>query len=290
VAEVDEDGRTRLRFGDDENGRAPVAGAAFTATYRVGNGTAGNVGADTLGQVAFDPGPAGGIVKVRNPLPAFGGVEPESLEEARQYAPQAFRRQQRAVTEEDYAAVAQRHPEVQRAAATFRWTGSWYTVFLTVDRLGGGKVDAAFEARLREYMESFRMAGYDLEVDGPRLVPLDLALDVCVKPDYFRGQVLAALLERFGTRPLPDGRRGFFHPDEWTFGQPVFLSRIYAAAGEVEGVESVAVKRFQRLGRPAGTEIRDGALPIDRLEIAVLDNDPNFQENGRLEVSMGGGK
>lgn len=290
VAEVDEDGRTRLRFGDDENGRAPVADATFKATYRVGGGTAGNVGADTLSQVALAPDLPAGIAKVRNPLPAAGGVEPENLEEARQYAPQAFRRQQRAVTEEDYAAVAQRHPEVQRAAATFRWTGSWYTVFLTVDRLGGGKVDAAFEARLREHMESFRMAGYDLEVDGPRLVPLDLALDICVKPDYFRGQVLAALLERFGTRTLPDGRRGFFHPDEWTFGQPVYLSPIYAAAGEVEGVESVTVRRFQRWGRPAGTEIRDGALAIDRLEIAVLDNDPNFQENGRLEVSMGGGK
>ncbi len=290
VAEVEEDGRARLRFGDDENGRAPVEGAAFTATYRVGNGAAGNVGAGALAQVAFAPGLAEGIETVRNPLPAAGGVEPESLEEARLYAPQAFRLQQRAVTEADYAAVAERHPEVQRAAATFRWTGSWYTVFLTVDRLGGGAVDAPFKARLREHMERFRMAGYDLEVDGPRPVPLDLSLDVCVGRDYFRGQVLAALLERFGTRLLPDGRRGFFHPDEWTFGQPVYLSRIYAAAAEVAGVESVAVKRFQRWGRPAGTEIQDGVLAVGRLEIAELANDPNFQENGRLELAMGGGK
>ncbi|HEY4572807.1 MAG TPA: putative baseplate assembly protein, partial [Thermoanaerobaculia bacterium] len=281
---------TRLRFGDDENGRAPVKDASFTATYRVGNGTAGNVGAGALSQVALAPARAQGITAVRNPLPAAGGVEPESLEEARQYAPQAFRVQQRAVNAADYAAVAQRHPEVQRAAATFRWTGSWYTVFLTVDRLGGAKVDAAFAARLREHMERYRMAGYDLEVDGPRPVPLDLALDVCVKPDYLRSQVLAALLERFSNHLLADGRRGFFHPDDWTFGQPVYLSRIHAAAAAVEGVESVSVSRFQRRGRPAGTEIQDGVLPIGRLEIAVLDNDPNFQENGRLEIAMGGGR
>ncbi|HEY4565390.1 MAG TPA: putative baseplate assembly protein [Thermoanaerobaculia bacterium] len=290
VAEVDETGRTRLRFGDDENGRAPVKDASFTATYRVGNGTAGNVGAGALSQVALAPARAQGITAVRNPLPAAGGVEPESLEEARQYAPQAFRVQQRAVNAADYAAVAQRHPEVQRAAATFRWTGSWYTVFLTVDRLGGAKVDAAFAVRLREHMERYRMAGYDLEVDGPRPVPLDLALDVCVKPDYLRSQVLAALLERFSNRLLADGRRGFFHPDDWTFGQPVYLSRIHAAAAAVAGVESVSVSRFQRRGRPAGTEIQDGVLPIGRLEIAVLDNDPNFQENGRLEIAMGGGR
>jgi hypothetical protein len=291
VAEVEEDGRARLRFGDDESGRAPAIAAAFEATYRVGNGRAGNVGADSLLQVAFDPALAQGILKVRNPLPAAGGVEPESLEEARQYAPQAFRRQQRAVTEADYAEVAERHSEVQRAAATFRWTGSWYTVFLTVDRLGGRKVDPAFEDRLRAHMEPFRMAGYDLEVDGPRFVPLELGLAVCVKPDHFRSQVKAALLERFGNRTLPDGRRGFFHPDEWTFGQPVYLSRIYAAASEVEGVESVQVVTFKRLGRPEKPEEKDaGVLAIGRLEIALLDNDPNFQENGRLELSMGGGK
>jgi hypothetical protein len=293
VAEVGEDGVATLRFGDDENGRAPIAGATFSATYRVGNGAAGNVGAGALSRVALPAGLASlkdGITAVRNPLPAAGGTEPESLEEARLYAPQAFRRQQRAVTEADYAAVAQRHPEVQRAAATFRWTGSWYTVFLTVDRLGGAAVDAPFKERLRAYMESFRMAGYDLEVDGPTPVPLDLALDVCVAPDYFRGQVLAALLQRFGTGLLPAGRRGFFHPDEWTFGQPVYLSRIYAAAAEVAGVASVTVTRFQRWGRPAGTEIADGVLPVGRLEIAELANDPNFQENGRLQLAMGGGK
>lgn len=293
VAEVEEDGRTRVRFGDDENGKAPAVKTAFKATYRAGNGKAGNLGAEALVHVvvdAADPLLEKGIEGVRNPLPAWGGIEPESLEEARQYAPQAFRFQQRAVTEADYAEVAERHREVQRAAATFRWTGSWYTVFLTVDRVGGRKVDPDFEARLRAHMERFRMAGYDLEVDGPRFVPLDLVLQVCVKPDYFRSQVKGALLDRFSSRTLPDGRRGFFHPDEWTFGQPVYLSGIYAAAGEIEGVESVKVVRFQRLGRLAVKEIAEGVLTVDRLEIARLDNDPNFQENGRLEISMGGGK
>ncbi len=311
VAEGEEDGRTHLRFGDDENGKAPAVGTAFKATYRAGNGRAGNLGAEALCHVvidekllALDPTAVDqekeraeraeklrqGIQMLRNPLPAAGGVDPESLEEARQYAPQAFRFQQRAVTEADYAEVAQRHKEVQRAAATFRWTGSWYTVFLTVDRVGGRKVDADFEIHLRDHMERFRMAGYDLEVDGPRFVPLDLILQVCVKPDYFRSQVQGALLDRLSNRVLPDGRRGFFHPDEWTFGQPVHLSRIYAAASEVEGVESVKVERFQRLGRLAQKEIQEGILPIGRLEIAVLDNDPNFQENGSLKLSMGGGK
>ena len=288
VVEVDDDGRAHLRFGDDVHGARPDSGAVFTAHYRVGNGTLGNIGADSLAHVFVDDP---GITAVRNPLPADGGHEPESKEEVRQLAPQAFRVQQRAVTEEDYAEVAQRHPEVQRAAATFRWTGSWSTVFLTVDRAGGLPVDATFEARLRAHMEGFRMAGQDLEIDAPRFVPLDLALQICVLPEYFRSDVRQVLLQSFSNTVLGDGLRGFFHPDEWTFGQPLYLSQLFEAAARVEGVESVEVTRFQRLGRPAEPqELDDGVLPLDRLEIVRLDNDPNFQENGRMEIEMGGGR
>ena len=74
-----------------------------------------------------------------NPLPAVGGQDPESLEDVRQRAPVAYRVQERAVTPADYAEVTERYPEVQRAAATFRWTGSWHTVFLTVDRSAGAR-------------------------------------------------------------------------------------------------------------------------------------------------------
>lgn len=279
VLEVEEDGRSWVRFGDDVDGKAPAAETAFTATYRIGNGTAGNVGAGVLRRVVLGT-PVEGL-QVSNPLPAAGGIDPENLEEARQYAPQELRKQQRAVTEADYARVAGEHPEVQRAAATFRWTGSWITVFLTVDRIGGRPVDAAFEAELRRHLESFRMAGHDLEIDAPRFVPLDLALHVCVAAGHFRSHVKTALLERLGR---------FFHPDEWTFGQPVWLSRLYAASAEVEGVESVRVLRFQRQDRPAAREIDEGVLRLGRLEIARLDNDPNFQENGRLELDLKGGR
>ena len=43
-------------------------------------------------------------------------------------APEAFRAvTYRAVRPEDYAEAAERLPWVQRAGATFRWTGSWLT-------------------------------------------------------------------------------------------------------------------------------------------------------------------
>jgi hypothetical protein len=286
VVEMEEDRRAHLRFGDGVLGASPAAGTAFTTTYRLGNGRSGNVGAEAL--TVLDPAIPG--VTVRNPLAASGGQDPESLRQVRLDAPEAFRTQERAVTAADYAEVAGRHPDVSRAAATRRWTGSWYTMFLTVDRVGGRPVDATFAARLRDYLDRFRMAGYDLEIDAPHFVAIDLGVTICVDGHHEAAIVEAALDDAFGAGILPDGRRGFFHPDNFTFGQPVYLSQILATAAEVPGVSRVmSVDTFQRHGEASHGEIDQEFLPIHRLEIARLDNDPSDPEHGQLTLSMHGG-
>lgn len=287
VVETEEDGTSFIRFGDDRFGSRPAVGTEFAATYRVGNGPAGNVGAETLAHIVTNVQAVEGIT---NPLAARGGTEPESVERVRQYAPVAFRTQERAVTPKDYALATERHTGVQRAAATSRWTGSWRTVFLTVDRRGGLDMTTEFEDEMRGHLERFRMAGHDIEIDGPLYVPLEIALTVCVKPEYFRGDVRAALLELFGRRTLPDGRRGLFHPDNFTFGQTVYLSPLYAAAQSIEGVSSVAVKRFTRQGVADSVPLKEGRLELGRLEIARLDNDPDFPDRGVLRLHMKGGR
>lgn len=289
VVELEADGIATMRFGDNVHARKPAAESTFaTQSYWLGNGAAGNIGAEVLSRIVIDSS-GSGILRVRNPLPGRGGVDPEEMEAVRAYAPQAFRRQERAVTAADYAEVAQRHPEVQKAAATLRWTGSWYTMFITVDRAGGRRVDTTFENDIRIFLERYRLAGYDVEIDGPIYAPLDLEMKVCVKPGYFRGHVKQALLAAFSNRDLPSGERGFFHPDNFTFGQPVYLSQIYAAATAIAGVQSVEVTRFQRWGKSPNQELEEGVLTPGRLEVIQLDNDPNFAENGKLELLMQGG-
>ena len=172
--------------------------------------------------------------------------------------------QERAVTAGDYAEVTQRQTDlrIQRAAATFRWTGSWHTVFVTADRDEGLPVDAGFEVQLRDRLERYRMAGHDLEVDGPLFVPLEIEMTVCAKPDYFRSDVKAELLDVFSSRRLADGRLGVFHPDNFTFGQPVYASRLYAAAMAVQGVELGADHQVPPAGqhRPQAAARRRVAL------------------------------
>ncbi len=179
---------------------------------------------------------------------------------------------------------------MQRAAATMRWTGSWRTVFVTVDREGGGAVDPAFEEMIETHIERYRMAGHDLEIDGPRMVALEIAADVCVAEGYYRSDVKRALLEAFSNRAFADGRRGFFHPDELSFAQPVYLSRLYELAQRVTGVASIVFKTFQRYGDSASDALATGVLTIGRLEIARLDNDRNRPENGSIQFTMRGGR
>ena len=285
TVEVEHDGRAHLRFGDGEHGLRPARATTFAATYRVGNGVAGNVGRNALSHLVTA---VGDVTGVRNPLPAAGGVDPESGEEVRRDAPQAFAVPERAVTEPDYASVAERHEEVQRAAATFRWTGSWHTAFVTADRFGGRPVDAPFEGDLRAFLERFRMAGYDLEVDAPVFVPLALGLHVCVLPGHFRSPVGLEVREVLSAQVLPDGRLGLFHPDNLTFGSPVHLSTVLAAVHGVPGVQSVQVKVFERLRVPGSSGISTGVLPMGRLEIAAARRQPQLPRARRARPDLRG--
>jgi len=293
TVEIDNDGDAYLRFGDGFHALKPQPDHTFSAVYRTGNGSGGNVGAESLARIVLA---GSGVKRVRNPLPAIGGMDSESIKQVQLYAPQAFRTQERAVTEADYAAASERHPEVQKAAATLRWTGSWYTVFITVDRLGGLPVDADFEKKLRIFIERFRMAGQDIEINAPLFVPLDIIFTVCVNPGYFRAHVKEELLKLFSSRDLPDGRRGFFHPDHFSFGQTLYLSQMIALGMSVPGVKwvdaqdiSTKPNRFRRWGQSSAGEFDAGRITFGRLEIAQLENNPSAPENGRMDFIMEGG-
>lgn len=294
VVETENDRRARLRFGDGESGRQPEAGTAFHATYRVGNGLDGNVGANSITHlVTRNLLLSGGIRSVRNPLAAQGGIAPEPLNEARLFAPHAFRqRQERAIAAADYSAIVMREfgSRVQRAATALRWNGSWFEVLVAIDPFGAEEADAGLLDAISARLHRYRRIGHDLTVKAAHRVPLEIELRVCVLPNYLRGHVKAELLEIFSNRQLADGRLGLFHVDRLSFGDDIYLSTLVAEAQNVQGVESVEVIKLQRLYEPVDSEIENGVLPLGPLEIARLDNDPSFPENGRIRFDMRGGR
>jgi hypothetical protein len=300
VAEVDDGGVAVLRFGDDEYGRSLGDVVSLDAIYRVGNGRAGNIGAETLYHVA--PAAAGNwIDALRNPLAAHGGVDAETIEEVRQLAPQAFHTELfRAVTAADWADAARRLPDVAGAVATYRWTGSWTTIFVAVDPRdradlvdlpnGRTRLEPDFEQEVRAFLARYRIAGYDIELRPPQFAALDLVIEVCTASGYFRADVAQAVRDALSNRVLPGGTLGFFHPDNFTFGDPVYLSRLYAEVERVEGVDSLAIRKLSRFGQPPAGELERGVLRVGPWQIARLDNDPNFVEHGVLTVTARGGK
>jgi hypothetical protein len=292
VVEMDNDGIGHLRFGDGELGSAPTAGTQFSAHYRVGNGPAGNVGAEAIGHLLVDHDATGATtLRVRNPMPARGGSAAEALAEARLYAPHFFcKKIERAITADDYRTVAERHQALQRAAAELRWSGSWYEACVAVDPLATETISDVSLAEIAQYLEPFRRIGHDLSVVQADYVPLDLRLHVCVLPHFTRGQVKAALLAAFSNRQLPDGSLGFFHPDKLSFGQGITLSRIVAAAQAVPGVQCATVQQLQRQFESPNHEIDNGILPLKSWEIAQLDDDPSFPEHGQLTIVVEGGR
>lgn len=285
MIEMDNAGAAFVRFGDGQYGEKPSAQESFHATYRVGGGTQGNVGAGSLTHIVSDD--LKGVEKVWNPLPAWGGTPAESMESIRQSAPFAFRKKERAVTEEDYAEIARRFYDVRRAVAKFRWTGSWHTVFIIIDRKEGRPVDEAFKEKIKEYMEPFRMAGYDIEISSAHLVPLEISMVVTLKPNALRSEVGRTLEQLFHSQRNGDGSLGMFHPDQFTFGQTIQYSPLYAAAQSVEGVSSVKITQFKRQGVQA-SPLRP--LVLEPLEIAQLDNDPSSPERGVFTISLEGGR
>jgi hypothetical protein len=287
VVEVEADGVATLRFGDNVNGRNPETGTQFTASYRVGNGTAGNVGAESLKYLAANDAR---IQSCRNPIAASGGIDPETNDQIRRRAPQAFLTQERAVTMADYAAMTELNPQVERAAASLRWTGSWYTVFDAVEPYGGGQLTPSFKKTLKRGLERYRLAGQDLELDSPQYVSLEIALTVCVDPDYFSSDVEQALLQVLSSRILPNGQKGLFYPDNFTFGQTVYLSPLYAAARAIAGVTAISATTFQPQGVATNQYLHAGEIKLAPLQIARLDNDRNFPDHGQLTLLMEGGK
>jgi predicted phage baseplate assembly protein len=303
VVDVDDDGQGILRFGDDQYGRSMTGAAVIQTKYRVGNGRTGNIGAEGLAHIVTPPSFLPGVTfqVVRNPLPAQDGTDPEEIEQVRQYAPVAFQAvQYRAVTEADYVAAALTVDGVAAAVAQFRWTGSWYTAYLGIDpsdptnvvTLPGGRttLDPTFATDVTVALEAFQLAGYDLEVQSAQYVPLLIEVHICVNAGHFQADVVAAVLLALDNGVEPDGSLGFFNPANFAFGQPVYLSQLYAAIDAVEGVDSADVIVFQRYGRQPQGELQNGVIPMGPWEIARLDNDVNLMENGVLIIDADGGK
>jgi predicted phage baseplate assembly protein len=282
--EMDDDGTAKLRFNP-----ATMPCSELTAHYLVGNGTAGNVAAETITRVT----PADeNITSTRNPLPAVGGTDPEPMDQARRAIPGCYLADQpRALTAADYVAIAARVPGVRRAAAVVDWNGNRLRVRAAVQPVLGTEPDRSVLHRVEQALVVARRIGHDLAVTSPDYYAVAFKVTVRIEAFAIRDDVRHDVSALLGGGLLEDGAPAFFHPSQFGFGDSLYQSALVAAVQELPGVESVTVDGLRFLNPPLRLKPPDGAtLAVPQTGIVRCDNDLTSPQHGVVTVELEGGR
>lgn len=231
--QIDENDITHIYFGDNIYGEVPNEGAQIVATYRVGGGVQGNVAQDRIMVISNAPQLQALAAKVTNEEAATGGAERESIEHAVKFAPTVFASLQRGVTREDYVALAKLFPGVAKAKAE---AANWNYIDLYVAPSGGGIVTDLLESDLLAYFEDKRMMTALIRIKDPIYVHVYITAEVNVKSYYFQADVRHQIEEAIQEEVL--------NFEKLDFGQPVYLSKVYEAIENIEGVDFVNISEF----------------------------------------------
>jgi len=284
------DGMT-IRFGDGEFGLAPQDGDVFALRYRVSNGANTNVTRDTLirfkTEFSDPPTRPAFVDSITNPVAASGGRDAESEEQIKINVPQAYQAiTYRAVKPEDYVEISERLDWVQKAGATFRWTGSWPTVFVTPDPFDSVGLLSEQRTELKNTLDRVRMVSRDVCVKDPVYANIDLEIKICVRSDAYRGQVKAAVLKQlFGDV----SQSGFFDPDNFTFGTPLSRSQLAANIQDVPGVHAVNGMRIRRRGWFDWRPFAEFNFSVGINELISVTNNALLPERGSVRLIMESG-
>lgn len=276
-----------LRFGWGEFGRAPTEGDVFRLIWRGGPGRASNLPEGTITRLTPPPGSPPPLQplppevrQIRNPFAFTDGRDPQSLDLARRIAPAAFKAlTYRAVRNADYREQAERLDWVQAAGAVTRDTGAWATTFVAADPEGAFEIAAPLMAELRARLEAVRQVGRPVIARQPVFVPLDLQIAVCVTQGYAFGDVAERIL-----RALAPQTRGFFHPDRFTFGQPLRRPELEAAIAAVDGVRAVFHIAIRQRGLTGWHLFDTPQITAADNRILKVEADPDRPGQGSIRV------
>lgn len=227
VTREDENQRTHVLFGDGVNGaRLPSGINNVLARYRYGSGKE----APDAGTLTVISKPYPNLKAIRNPVPVGGGADPEPPEQIRRYAPRSVLTFGRAVSGDDYEAIAAQTPGVARAKVYWTWDA---TQQRSLVKLYVGDDESAVKAA------KIALAGTAdpnrpilVELAQPLVVKLTLTLRIEATriPEIVIAAVHDALLH-------PDN--GLFGVNAVQIGQAIYQSQIYATCMRVPGVLAV---------------------------------------------------
>ena len=163
---------TWIIFGDGIHGAVPSAGEAITIEYLETLGSEGNIGRDLVTDIVSPIYVSGAQIDltVTNPVASAGGSDRETLEHAKLQAPAELRSLWKAVTKDDYKALAEGFPGVAKAqvldandCANIRY----YQVNMAVAPDGGGLPSPLLKQELAEFIESRKVITVEVNLFDP---------------------------------------------------------------------------------------------------------------------------
>jgi predicted phage baseplate assembly protein len=250
---LDDDGKTKVQFGDGRTGARPPTGREnILADYRKGLGRDGNLDAGKLTLLTTRPL---GVKAVTNLLPSTGGTDPEALADARTNAPLTVLTLGRIVSLDDYADFARAFQGVAKAHATWVWGRAARQVLLTVAGSDGADVpdDGPVHVKLAAAIGKAGDPNVPVTVRSYEPVPFRVAATIDHDDALLAEQVLAdseaALRERFSFPAR-------------AFGAPVPLSEVLAVLHGVRGVVSVDVNQLYTGATPDLRQSLEALVPL----------------------------
>lgn len=287
VLDIDEKERAFVQFGDGVFGAQPASGRNnIRARYRAGHGLAGNVDAGAIAQM---PQALPFLQATFNGAAAGGGAERESPADARRSAAHRVRTLGRAVSLADYADLALTFGGIAKARADWAWEGGRRSILLTLAAAGG----AAPGVELKEAIYAF-FTGRSPDAGRLRIrdyvrVPVRLALDVSVRPNFLQADVLRRLWQALGA----ETGEGYFHFDRRELGEDLFLSSVYRLVEGTRGVQHALATEFRLEADNALTAADRLPPPADRIAIPpdalATGGHPTDPAKGRLSLRLSGG-
>jgi predicted phage baseplate assembly protein len=230
-------------------GAVPPKGAVLRARrYRTGGGRPGNV---ARGAISVLRSSVPYINRVENREAARGGVDGESVAEAKIRAPITLRAQDRAVTARDYEELARRAaPEIARVTCLPAGSAEHGDGAVRVLVVPHAAADRGGRLRFEQLVPGDELLARVTAYLGERR-PIGIRL--AVGPPYYQGVSAAATLHAFGGVDADRVRRaaldalygyldplsGGMHGTGWPFGRSVHSGELFSVLQRVPGVELV---------------------------------------------------
>jgi hypothetical protein len=236
-----------IRFGNNEQGRIPARSEAPNIRFialRMGGGARGNVKKEMI-NAFIDYVPEWSAITVTNQAAATGGAEEETIDAAKLRMQQELLAPARAVTAEDYEAIAGNTPGLRVARAKAiplykpgmrdypreKAAAQMTVVVVPYSEAALPKAGPGFLETVRRHLDRHRLLTTELHVISAAYIRVTVRAVVVVEPAYKESAAFITNVLKRLLRPIGHG-----DGEGWRFGRSVYKGDIYGAISRLKGV------------------------------------------------------